>query len=87
MFCEGIKRGEAGNSLRNKCQQIASGWSLTNFVKGDKDALKARFLPETQIGRGTETQDITNTVAFLVSDVSDDIVGQVISVDGGSTIH
>ncbi len=66
---------------------IAPGWSLTNFIKGDKEALKERFLPETPIGRGTEPQDIANTVAFLVSDVSADIVGQVISVDGGSTMQ
>mgnify|MGYP005855792063 CR=1 FL=1 len=65
---------------------VSPGWSLTNFVKGDKEALKARFLPETPIGRGTEPQDIANTVAFLVSDVSADIVGQVNFVDGGSTI-
>jgi NAD(P)-dependent dehydrogenase (short-subunit alcohol dehydrogenase family) len=66
---------------------VAPGWSLTNFVKGDKEEFKQRFLPETPIGRGTEPQDIANVVAFLASDVSADIVGQVISVDGGSTMQ
>ena len=65
---------------------VSPGWSLTNFIKGDKEALKARFLPETPIGRGTEPQDIANAVAFLASDVSSDILGHVLSVDGGSTI-
>lgn len=65
---------------------VSPGWSLTNFIKGDKEAIKARFLPETPIGRGTEPQDIANAVAFLASDVSADIVGQIIRVDGGSTI-
>ena len=65
---------------------VSPGWSLTNFIKGDKEALKARFLPETPIGRGTEPQDIANAVAFLVSDISSDILGHVLSVDGGSTI-
>lgn len=65
---------------------VASGWSLTNFDKRDKELLKARFLPETPIGRGTEPQDIANAVAFLVSDVASDIVGQVVTVDGGSTM-
>lgn len=74
-----IKQGINVNS-------VSSGWSLTNFDKSDKETLKARFLPETPIGRGTEPQDIANAVAFLVSDVSSDVVGQVISVDGGSTM-
>lgn len=65
---------------------VAPGWSLTNFIKGDKEAIRARFLPETPIGRGTEPQDIANVVAFLASDLAEDIVGQVIFVDGGSTI-
>ena len=65
---------------------VSPGWSLTNFPKGDKEALKARFLPETPAGRGTEPQDIANAVAFLASDVSSDILGHVLSVDGGSTM-
>jgi len=66
---------------------VAPGWALTNFVKGDKEATKRAFLPETPIGRGTEPQDVANLVAFLASDLSGDIVGQVIGVDGGSTLQ
>ncbi|MFC1820771.1 SDR family NAD(P)-dependent oxidoreductase [Thermodesulfobacteriota bacterium] len=66
---------------------VSPGWSLTNFIKGDKEAAKERLLPETPIDRGAEPQDIANTVAFLASDVSADIVGQVICVDGGSTMQ
>lgn len=71
----------------SKCVYREEEGSLTNFVKGDKEALKERFLPETPIGRGTDPQDIANAVAFLASDVSADIVGQVICVDGGSTMQ
>ncbi len=70
---------------------VAPGWSMTtDFVKADagvKEGMKARFMPETPVGRGTEPEDIANTVAFLVSDVSSDIVGQIICVDGGSTMQ
>jgi 3-oxoacyl-[acyl-carrier protein] reductase len=45
--------------------------------------MKAYLIPQTPIGRATEPQDIANAVAFLVSDVSVDIVGQILSVDGG----
>jgi NAD(P)-dependent dehydrogenase (short-subunit alcohol dehydrogenase family) len=71
------------------CNSVAPGWSLdTDFVKGGqaaKERMKPMFLAETPIGRGTSVEDIANMVAFLASDVSADIVGQVISVDGGST--
>jgi enoyl-[acyl-carrier protein] reductase III len=49
--------------------------------------LLKRFLPDTPIGRGTTTQDIANVGIFLASDISGDIVGQVIRVDGGTTMQ
>lgn len=71
------------------CNSVAPGWSLdTDFVKGGQEAkerIKPMFLAETPLGRGTKPDDIANMVAYLSSDVSADIVGQVISVDGGST--
>jgi 3-oxoacyl-[acyl-carrier protein] reductase len=36
--------------------------------------------------RLTEPQDIANMVTFLVSDVASDIVGQIISVNGGNSM-
>jgi 3-oxoacyl-[acyl-carrier protein] reductase len=67
---------------------VAPGWAITNFDKsGPPDELIKKFLPNTPIGRGTTTQDIANAVTFLASDVSGDIVGQVICVDGGATMQ
>jgi 3-oxoacyl-[acyl-carrier protein] reductase len=75
-----IKQGITVNS-------VAPGWSLTNFDKTPPEELIKRFTPDTPIGRGTTPQDIANAVAFLSSDVSGDIVGQVICVDGGTTMQ
>lgn len=75
-----IKQGITVNS-------VAPGWSLTNFDKTPPEELLKRFLPDTPIGRGTTPQDIANMVTFLASDVSGDIVGQVICVDGGTTMQ
>jgi 3-oxoacyl-[acyl-carrier protein] reductase len=66
---------------------VAPGWALTNFDKTPPDEIVKNFTPHTPIGRGTTVQDIANAVAFLVSDVSADIVGQIICVDGGSTMQ
>ena len=66
---------------------IAPGWSITNFDKTDPEELLKRFIPETPIGRGATPQDVANAVVFLASDVSEDIVGQVICVDGGCTMQ
>lgn len=72
---------------------VAPGGITTNFNSGMSSGspeleervrqLRKSTMERTPIGRRTTTQDIANTVAFLVSDVSSDIVGQTISVDGG----
>jgi NAD(P)-dependent dehydrogenase (short-subunit alcohol dehydrogenase family) len=89
IFTRSLARMVIGKGIT--VNSVAPGWSMTtDFVKADasaKEGMKARFLPETPIGRGTEPEDIANTVAFLVSDVSSDIVGQIICVDGGSTMQ
>ncbi len=38
-------------------------------------------------GRETTSEDVANAVAFLVSDVSVHIVGQILYVDGGPTMQ
>ncbi len=75
-----IKQGITVNS-------VAPGWALTNFDKTPPEEIIRLRNPETPIGRGTTPQDVANTVAFLVSDMSEDIVGQVICVDGGTTMQ
>jgi 2-hydroxycyclohexanecarboxyl-CoA dehydrogenase len=71
---------------------VSPGWSMdTNFVKAPKEVkdrmASERFLPETPLGKGTSTMDIAAAVAFLASDISGDITGQVLSVSGGTTMQ
>jgi 3-oxoacyl-[acyl-carrier protein] reductase len=64
---------------------IAPGMGDTGFqvaVKATPEQ-KQRFISTVPMRRLTTPQDIANTVAFLVSDVSIDITGQTIQVDGG----
>lgn len=87
IFTRGLAKQYANQGI--VVNSVAPGWSLdTDFVKGGQDAkdrMKPMFLQETPLGRGTTPEDIANLVAYLASDISGDIVGQVISVDGGST--
>ena len=66
---------------------IAPGLGLTNFGGGPPPPeIVEAAIARIPARRTTEPQDIANAVAFLASDVSSDIVGQNISVDGGESI-
>lgn len=84
-FTQVLANETATSGINVNC--IAPGLGLTNFVAGGGppggfDSI-IQGIPNK---RSTTPQDIANTVAFLVSDVSSDIVGQTISVDGGTSI-
>jgi NAD(P)-dependent dehydrogenase (short-subunit alcohol dehydrogenase family) len=66
---------------------VAPGIGLTNFGGGapPPDMLK-NALARIPVRRTTTPQDIANMVAFFASDVSSDVVGQTIGVDGGESI-
>jgi NAD(P)-dependent dehydrogenase (short-subunit alcohol dehydrogenase family) len=85
VFTRGLAKSVIGDGVT--VNSVAPGWALTNFDKTPPEELLKRFIPNTPIGRGTTTQDIANMVAFLASDVSGDVVGQVICVDGGATMQ
>ena len=73
---------------------VSPGLGDTNFLRSGKVLKTAETPPEfleavsadIPVGRTTTPQDIGNMVAFLASDVSSDIVGQVIDVDGGKIV-
>jgi 3-oxoacyl-[acyl-carrier protein] reductase len=66
---------------------IAPGFLTTNFGGGQPPSnllpMVERLVPQKRL---TLPQDIANMVAFLASDVSSNITGQVYSVDGGYTM-
>jgi enoyl-[acyl-carrier-protein] reductase (NADH) len=63
----------------------------TDFMKAPPEvkqqAMKTRFIPETPLAKGTTTMDIAAAVAYLASDLSGDITGQVLSISGGTTMQ
>jgi NAD(P)-dependent dehydrogenase (short-subunit alcohol dehydrogenase family) len=73
---------------------VSPGLGDTGFLRSSNVLKTAETPPEfikhvsmdIPVGRMTTPRDIGNMVAFLASDVSSDIVGQVIDVDGGKII-
>lgn len=68
---------------------IAPGIVPTKFYGGGKGLppeIAQRFSSEVPLRRIQTVEDMANAVAFLVSDVSKNITGQTISIDGGNVM-
>ena len=62
---------------------IAPGWVDTGMGGGEEKAAAIKDIP---LGRMGEAEEVAHAVAFLASAESDFITGQVLCVNGGSTI-
>ncbi|KDR94103.1 3-oxoacyl-[acyl-carrier-protein] reductase [Peptoclostridium litorale DSM 5388] len=62
---------------------IAPGFIATDMTDVLKDDIKDSMLASIPLGKFGKPEDIANAVAFLASDMSAYITGQVINVDGG----
>ena len=89
IFTRGLAKALAPQNINVNC--VSPGWSMeTNFVKGPqevKDSTAKRFIGETPLGKGTTVMDIASAVAYLASDITADMTGQVLSISGGSTMQ
>ncbi|MDD5701929.1 MAG: SDR family NAD(P)-dependent oxidoreductase [Dehalococcoidales bacterium] len=83
-FTKGLATEVAPLGINVNC--IAPGVGLTNFVRNAPRDVIDELINKTPSRKTATPQDIANAVAYLASDVSIDIVGQTISVDGGLTM-
>jgi NAD(P)-dependent dehydrogenase (short-subunit alcohol dehydrogenase family) len=67
---------------------IAPGLVETRFAAAivQDDALKQRVVERTALGRHAQPDEMAGTAVFLASDASAYLTGQVLVVDGGTTI-
>ena len=62
---------------------IAPGFIETNMTKNILDSKRENLLQLIPMGRIGNTDDVTNLVCFLASDLSSYITGQTIHINGG----
>ncbi len=65
---------------------VAPGMVLTDMMKAVPMEFQAAALAETVVGRFATPEDLSHIVAFLCSDLSRHITGEVIKIDGGQYI-
>jgi NAD(P)-dependent dehydrogenase (short-subunit alcohol dehydrogenase family) len=88
-FTKSVAAEVADKGINVNC--VCPGLSTTNFLRGPDGRIRSQEMVESvrqslPLKRLTEPQDIANMVTFLVSDVTSDVVGQTISVNGGNSM-
>ena len=76
-----LAREFAGNNIR--VNSVAPGMIETDMGALIDEALKNEILSKTMMKRMGKPEEIANVAAFLASDLSSYMTGQVIRVDGG----
>jgi 3-oxoacyl-[acyl-carrier protein] reductase len=71
---------------RIRVNSIAPGYYDTDISRSLTEAQKQQILRRTPLGRLGEPEDVVGAVRFLLSDEASFITGQVLVVDGGSTV-
>jgi 3-oxoacyl-[acyl-carrier protein] reductase len=62
---------------------VAPGYILTEMTENLSEKVLQAIKEETPLGRAGNPEEVSNVVAFLASDISSYITGEVIRVDGG----
>lgn len=70
-----------------RCNAIAPGYTLTNAGRAAPREFLDAYKRNTLTPYLGEPEDLANVAAFLASDASRYITGQIIAVDGGITAH
>ncbi|WP_069650234.1 3-oxoacyl-[acyl-carrier-protein] reductase [Caloranaerobacter ferrireducens] len=83
-FTKSIAKEVAKKKVR--VNAIAPGFIKTDMTDKLPDKVKEEYLSKIPLNRLGEPEDIANAVAFLASDLSSYITGQVLIIDGGLLI-
>ena len=65
---------------------VAPGMVMTDMARNIPAEFLNKAIDETVLGRVADPEDVANVVAFLCSDKSRHVTGEIIKVDGGQYI-
>lgn len=66
-----------------RCNAVAPGFIASDMTDKLSDEVKKEYFSAIPLGEFGTTEDVANVVAFLASDMSGYVTGQVVNVDGG----
>lgn len=86
-FTHGLAREVIGSGIN--VNSVAPGVGDTNFLVtgGFPEGELNRAVATVPTGKSTTPQEVGDMVAYLASDVSRNVVGQVFAIDGGHSMH
>jgi len=80
-FTKSYAKELASRNIR--CNVIAPGYILTEMTEELDEKVLENIRNETPLGRAGNPEEVADSVAFLASDASSYITGEVLRVDGG----
>jgi 3-oxoacyl-[acyl-carrier protein] reductase len=80
-FTKSFAKELASRNIR--ANVVAPGYVLTEMTEQLSEKVLESIKEETPLGRAGNPDEISNVVAFLASELSSYITGEVIRVDGG----
>jgi len=80
-FTKSFAKELASRNIR--ANSVAPGYILTEMTENLSEKILETIKQETPLGRPGSPEEVSNTVAFLASDLSSYITGETIRVDGG----
>ncbi|WP_425448959.1 3-oxoacyl-[acyl-carrier-protein] reductase [Dethiothermospora halolimnae] len=83
-FTKSLAKEVAKKNVR--VNAVAPGFIKTDMTDELPDKVKDEYINSIPLNRLGTPEDVANTVAFLASDLSEYLTGQVLTVDGGMAI-
>jgi NAD(P)-dependent dehydrogenase (short-subunit alcohol dehydrogenase family) len=84
-FTKGLALEVASLGINVNC--VAPGFGLTELGRNVSEEILNSMLKTIPLKRTTTPEDVAYAVAYFASDVSADVTGQTLAVDGGTTMY